>query len=256
MNNASRWFAGVTLAVVFLLLTGATPAVAQSGGGKDTQKLQKAVEDSRETLQAAVNQIKGTMTVYNSLMGGDAKKPDKTYKDLSKGADECDKAAEKARKSVDSMHKDLGKFYQTWEKEIEAYQSDSMKEHGKQSLEKVKTTFNNYDAALKEAADLYHPFIATLHDHVTFMGRDLSPDSLAGLKDDAAKLNQDAESLYAKVSAAIEASKPGSADDTAKTGDTAAGDDDADKKDAGDAADGNAAGDAGSDPASGETGNE
>jgi len=217
-------FTIATLAIlsIVVLIAGTAPALAQSGGNKDTQKLQKSVEDSREALQDAVAQIKEAMEQYNTLIDGKAKKPNSTYKDLSKSTDKCDKAAEGARKSVESMHKDLEKFYKSWAKEIEGYQSDSMKERSQKSMDKVKATYDRFDTALKGASELYKPFIATLHDHVMFMGRDLSPDAVGELKDDAATLNQEAEALYAKVDEALGATEPGAEDDTAaETGETA-----------------------------------
>jgi SMC interacting uncharacterized protein involved in chromosome segregation len=253
MNNVSRFISGIALLAAALLVIGSAPALAQSGGSKDTQKLQKSVEDSRKSLQDAVDQVKETMQQYNSLIAGDAKKPNSIYKNLSKSADKCDKAADGARKSVESMHKDLEKFYKSWEKELESYQSDSMKEHGRKSLEKVRATFDNYDAALKGASELYSPFIATLHDHVTFMGRDLSPEGLGELKDEAAKLNEDAEALYAKVDEALAASQPGSADDAAPETSEMADEDAATEEGTSDETTGDDTGDAGSDAPGEET---
>ena len=225
MNNVSKLFSGIAPLAATLLIIGTAAALAQSGGSKETTKLKKSVEDSRGSLQDAVDQVKETMTLYNSLFAGDAKKPNSVYKNLSKSTDKCDKAAEGARKSVESLHKDLGKFYKAWEKELEAYQSDSMKERGRKSLDTVKATFDRFDTALQGASELYKPFIATLRDHVTFMGRDLSPAALGELKDDAAALNEDAEALYAKVDEAIAATEPGAADSTAtETGEMADGD--------------------------------
>jgi len=215
----------VALLAVVLPLTAATPALAQSGGNKDTKNLQKKVEDSRKALQDAVAQIKKTMDQYNSLVAGDAKKPDSVYKDLSKSTDACDKAAQAVRKSVDSLHKDLDKFYKDWAKEIEGYSTDAMKERGNKSLQQVKAKFNSFDQALQGAADVYKPFIATLRDQVTFMGRDLSPAALSGLKSDGEGLNKSAGDLYSKVDAAIAATQPSSTDAASGNKDETAGED-------------------------------
>ncbi|HET6277757.1 MAG TPA: DUF2959 family protein [Candidatus Polarisedimenticolia bacterium] len=200
--------AAVTLAVL-LLAAGSSPVPAQSGGGKETEELQEKVEDSRGALQGAVAQIKETMGLYNTLVAGKAEKTESVYKDLSKSTGECDKAAEGARKSVESLRKDLEKFYKEWEKEIETYSSDSMKERSRKSLDQVKAKFDSFNAALQGASDLYKPFIASLRDQVTFMGRDLSPAALAELKDEGATLNESAEALYAKVDEALAATQPG-----------------------------------------------
>lgn len=249
MNKVSKLFSGITMLAATLLVIGTAPAVAQSGGSKDTQKLQKSVEDSRGSLQDAVDQIKETMTQYNALMAGDAKKPNKIYKDLSKSTEACDKAAKDVKKSVDSLHKDLEKFYKAWEKENESYTSQSMKDRSQKSLDKVKAKFDSFDTALKGASELYQPFIASLRDQVAYMGRDLSPAALGELKDEAATLNESAEALYAKVDEAIAATQPGAADDAAaETGETAE-EDAGGEEGASDETAGDDTGDAGSDSA-------
>jgi len=244
-----------TLAILSLivLIAGSAPALAQSGGSKDTQKLQKSVEDSRGSLQDAVDQIKETMAQYNALMAGDAKKPNKIYKDLSKSTDECDKAAKDVKKSVESMHKDLEKNYKAWEKEIESYSSDSMKERSKKSLDQVKAKFGKFDTTLQEASELYKPFIASLHDQVAYMGRDLSPAALGELKDEAATLNENAEALYAKVDDAIAATQPGAEDSEATESDETAEEDAGGEEGASDETAGEDTEDAGSDAPGEET---
>jgi len=211
MIRMSKTYTYNALLAAGLLLAGSQPALAQSGGGKDTKKLQEAVQKSRDSLQGAVAQVKETMEQYNAVFAGSGKGPESAYKDLPKSIDKCDKSAEEARKSVESLRKDLQGFYKSWEKEIASYSSEPMKERSQKSLDRVKTTFNNFDAALQGASELYKPFIASLRDQSTFMARDLSPAALAELKPDADKLNQDAEALYAKVDEAIAASDPSTA---------------------------------------------
>lgn len=221
MIRMSKTYAYSAMLAAAVLLAGSQPALAQSGGGKDTKKLQEEVQKSRESLQSAVGQVKETMEQYNTVFAEGGKGPESAYKELPKSIDKCDKAAEDARKSVESLRKDLQDFYKGWEKEIASYSSESMKERSQKSLDRVKTTFNNFDAALQGASELYKPFIASLRDQSTFMGRDLSPAALAELKPDADQLNQDAEALYAKVDEAIAASDPSTAPAADEGGETA-----------------------------------
>ncbi len=224
MKRRSRLIAGTSLFAAALLVFGTGPSLAQSGGDKETKKLQKKVEDSREALRHAVGQVKETMTLYNALFAEGGKDPESVYKNLSKSIDKSDKAAGSARKSVESLRKDLASFYKSWEKELESYTSESMKERGRKSLDKVKATFDRFDTALQGASELYQPFIASLRDHAMFLGRDLSPEALAELKDEAGTLNESAEALYVKVDEAIAATEGGPDPAAAETGEMAEGD--------------------------------
>ena len=207
-RRMSEGISAVVLAAALAAFT-IDPVMAQSGAGKDTKKLQATVEKARKSLEVAVVQVKETMALYSSLFEPDVKKPESIYKKLEKGIEECDKVAKDARKSVDSMEKDLKDFYVGWEEEIAAFTSESMKERGQQSLDKVRSRYERFDAALADASGLYGPFIATLRDHALFLGRDLSPDALAALQEDATKLNDDAGQLYAKVDEALNDTRAG-----------------------------------------------
>ena len=189
------------LAVIVALVTASAigPIYAQTGGGKDTKQLRAKLENARKAIESTEKEIQGAMALYNELIEQKAKKPDATFKKLAKGVDASDKAAKGAGKSVEAMHKDLDKFYAAWEKEIGTYTSDDMKAVAQKSFDQVKGKFDRFDAALKDAAAIYDPFIISLRDQVAFMGRDLSPEALTALTDTAQKLNASADELYQKI---------------------------------------------------------
>jgi chromosome segregation ATPase len=221
-QTSNRWsvFNGVAILAMALAVIALTsgPVMAQAGVDKDTKKLQEKVEKARESLEEAVEQVKGTMGLYNTLFEPEVDKPESIYKKFEKGIEECDKAAEQARKTVDDMRKDLQEFYAGWEKEIAAFSSESMKERGQESLDRVRGRYERFDTALNGASELYGPFIATLRDHALFLGRDLSPEALGALGEETETLNQTATELYAKIDEALNDTRAGEAEDMEPAG--------------------------------------
>lgn len=201
----NRWFSLSKMMVlgVALLALNTGQVMAQTGESKDTKKLREKVEHAREAVQDAEKQVRETMAHYNSIFEQTAKKPESAYKKLTGGIEDCDKAAKDARKSVDSMTKELEAFFVTWAEEISAYSIESLKEQSQKRLEAVKGKFDRFNASLEEASKLYRPFIAALRDHASFLGRDLSPETLTALEGEAKKLNDEATALYAKVDEAL-----------------------------------------------------
>jgi signal transduction protein with GAF and PtsI domain len=204
-QTTNRWsiLGRTAVLVAALVALNMGQVMSQTGGSKDTKKLKSKVEEAHKSVAEAENQVKETMTLYNSLFEEEADKPESTYKKLSKAVEDCDKVAKDARKSVDSMREDLTKFFGTWEEEIEKYSSDAMKQQSQDRLAAVKGKFDRFNTALNEASELYAPFIASLRDQVLFLGRDLSPEALSALQGEATKLNEDVAKLYVKVDEAL-----------------------------------------------------
>jgi hypothetical protein len=196
----------IAISAVFavgVLAASLVPVAAQSGGSKETQKLRGKVEAARKAVEDTKTEIRQTMVLYNSLVAGEAAKPEPTYKKLIKGVDSSEKSAKSAGKAVESMHKDIDKFFAGWAEELDAYSSDSLRAAAQESYDEVKGKLDRFDAALKQAADIYHPFINDLKEQTSFMGRDLSPEAMTALQDSAKELNAKAEALFAKIDEAL-----------------------------------------------------
>ena len=58
---------------------------------------------------------------------------------------------------------------------------------------------------LAAAGQEFAPVIQDLNDQILFLGRDLSPEAIADLEDEAAALNQQADAAIAKVKQMLEA---------------------------------------------------
>jgi SMC interacting uncharacterized protein involved in chromosome segregation len=190
----------VAMAILLGFLGASTGELAaQKGGNKEAEKFRKSSEATREELAEGKEQIQDTLNIYNSLMQGKAKKPQDAYKKLTKSVEKCDKLSASIRKKVDEMKKQANTFLTGWEKELEAYSSESFKEMSQKQLDTARARFDTMTARMGEGREAYQPFITSLKDQVQFLGRDFSPEALSALSEAAAKVNSDGEAVMALI---------------------------------------------------------
>jgi hypothetical protein len=172
-------------------------------GSKESQKLLEYSQGARDALTAMKKEVGSTMDLYNTLIAGEAKNSQSTYKKLTQAISKSEKASEKSGSSVEKMQKQAGKVYSAWEKELEGYENEQLKELGVQRLDASRQTNDAMAEKMKSVGEAYSPFISSLNDQVKFMARDLSPDAMSALQGVAQELNVMAEELFAQIDAAL-----------------------------------------------------
>ncbi len=173
-------------------------------GSKESQKFLNYSEDARESLTKVRERIQETLSYYNSLVRGEAKKPQSAYKGLTKSFKKTESSAEKTRERVEKMQAQAEKVFAAWEADLENYSSDSMRQLAAERLAASKKQYGQMIQRMREAGDAYNEFVVSLNDQVMFMGRDLTAEGLARLTDVAAELNNMAEQLDAQIATVLE----------------------------------------------------
>lgn len=191
----------VTLIGTVLLLCNSN-AVAQAGS-KESQKFLDYSQDAREALVDAKSELASTVALYNSLIAGEAEKPESTYKKLIKALEKSEKVAGKTRDRVDKMQNQADKVFSAWTQELESYENEQLKEVGIQRLDAAKQRYGVMIERMESAGEAYSPLVSSLHDQIKLMGFDLSPDAMSALQGPAQELNAMAEELFARVDAVL-----------------------------------------------------
>lgn len=190
----------VTMGAALLLFN--SNAVAQAGS-KESQKFLDYSEDARDTLVDAQSELASTIALYNSLIEGEAEKPESTYKKLIKTLEKSEKVAGKTRDRVDKMQNQADKVFSAWTQELESYENEQLKELGIQRLDASKQRYGVMIERMESAGEAYAPLVSSLHDQVKLMGFDLSPEAMSALEGPAQELNAMAEELFARIDAVL-----------------------------------------------------
>lgn len=191
----------ITLIGMVLLLCNSS-AMAQAGS-KESQKFLDYSEDARDTLIDAKSELASTVALYNTLVAGEAEKPESTYKKLVKSLGKSEKVAGKTRDRVEKMQGQADKVFSAWMQELESYENEQLKELGMQRLDASKQRYDTMIERMQSASEAYRPLASSLHDQIKLMGFDLSPEAMNALQGPAEELNAMAVELYARIDAVL-----------------------------------------------------
>jgi hypothetical protein len=193
-----------SLGTLSILLLGSNIAFGQAGS-KDAQKFQSSVEDTRNNIEKAKAEIDTTMGAYNGIVNAEVDNPEKAYKSLTKDISNSEKAWKKATSSFDKMHKAGDKLFASWQKEVDAFSNEQMKQISMDRLEDATAKNQKMSDQVAAAQAAYEPFMISLKDQALFMGRDLSPAAIEALQPLAEELNASAATLLASIDALLNA---------------------------------------------------
>lgn len=197
---ALRLTGGLLTIALACSLAGITTVSAQ---GTKSVKAREAVvstgEEAKQALTDSMEQWGKILDGYNGIMDGSAKNTEKSYKTLLSDLKAVEGKGSAATKSLQKMDKQAQSFFKDWEKELEQFSSDSMKEKSMGMLEKDQAKYADFVDRMTQAGEIFSPVAQELNDQVLFLGRNLSPDGIELMQDEAAKMNQMVEEAMAQV---------------------------------------------------------
>ena len=195
---------GAVIVALVCCLPVAVTLVAQSKkSAKQAESLEKAGDSAKAATQKSLDNLKGVLAGYNAIVGGEAKDPQSAYKKLVGDLKNTEKSIDGAKKEVAALQKEADKFFKAWESDLGSISSDSLREKSASRMELAKQRYASIGEMLEKARDELAQVVRNLNDQVLYLGRDLSPEAIADLQDEAAALNQQAADAAANVKAML-----------------------------------------------------
>jgi hypothetical protein len=190
----------MTIAVGLCIVIGTPTAQAQSKkSAKQTASLEKSGEASKTAVEDVLTSCNNLLTGYNSIVDGTTKDNQKAYKKLVGDLKSTEKKLDGAKKQVASLGKEADKFFKAWEQDLASISSESLRSKSAARMEDAKKRYAELGEILTAASNEFAPVMQNLNDQILYLGRDLSPEAIADLEDEAAELNAQAEEATAKV---------------------------------------------------------
>jgi uncharacterized coiled-coil DUF342 family protein len=181
-------------------LLAVTTVDAQSKkSAKQAESLEKAGQNSKAAVQDVLDHLRKMLAGYNSIINGEAKNTQSAYKKLVSDLNGTDKKIEGSKKQLAALNKEADKFFKAWEQDLDSISSDSLREKSAARLEDAQNKYASIGETLALASEEFAPVVQNLNDQILYMGRDLSPEAIADLQDEAEALNQQAEEVTARV---------------------------------------------------------
>jgi len=189
----------LVLGIIVCLALGGTATQAQKNTAKQAESLSKAADNAKKQVGGVVDHLSKMLAGYNSIIDGSAKNAQSAYKKLAGDLKSTEKMIQGANKSVQALNKEAGKFFADWEKDLGEYSNEDLKQKSMARLEKAKAQYTTLGEKLGEARSVFAPLVQNLNDQILFLGRDLSPEAIDDLKDEAEALNQQVDEVSKKV---------------------------------------------------------
>ena len=192
------------VAIIFLLsavlaVPAIAPALGQNQGPKRTEELIKRAERVVKSTREAQDQLRKTIDIYNGIMQGTSSELRKEFESLQKEISNTQKKREDVRKKFDEMGQEADRVFASWHQEIEGIGSPQVRDLSRTRMMETREKYSAILMASTEAGGEVDVLFATLSDHVLFLGYDLNAAGITSLSEEAAKLNEQASSLFADI---------------------------------------------------------
>jgi chromosome segregation ATPase len=196
----------MSLAPALAALVVLGPAAGLAGaqdGIKQTEAVVKKGELTIQSITTARQQLEKTLAAYNAIIDGKTPDTKTSYKDLEKAVKECEARVEDVEKQKAQMDAEAEKLYAGWTSSLAAISSPELKQKSEARLTQTRERMGKVAAAGHDARASYDGVLRSLKDHITYLGHDLNPTAVSSLKGDAAKLNDEAKAMFAKIDGTV-----------------------------------------------------
>jgi ABC-type transporter Mla subunit MlaD len=192
-----------SLAVTAVLAVALVAVGSAQEGFKQTDKLVKRAEAVSKSIVEARGELEKALAQYNAIIDGTAKDPRKAHKETVKQLEKTDKKGAEVRKNVDEMDADANVYFSGWSDSLSTISNADLRKRSEERLTATKADYDGIKAAAHKAGASYQKFVPYFRDQLTFLGHDLNPSAVAGLKGDAAKLNAEARTVFADIDSSV-----------------------------------------------------
>ncbi|MEO1129075.1 MAG: DUF2959 family protein [Planctomycetota bacterium] len=161
------------------------------------------VQAARDGQEAAKQQFSSALDEFLAVTDADVGELDKAYTSLRKQLERSEDRAEKVRDRIRSVERVALSLFREWEKELDEYQSDALRETSKRQLEETRLLYARLLASMKQAESKMEPVLAAFRDQVLFLKHNLNAHAIAALSETASGIENDVAALIKDLEASI-----------------------------------------------------
>lgn len=164
-----------------LLTIGLAALLAMATQAQQAQLAQSIKEAQDETARTS-EQLKATLGTLNALTK--QKKGDlrPAYDAYCTEVVKTHAAADWTMTRIKSMTADGGKYFTTWQNQVDEISNKSLRKKSQKRLDAVKTEYSDILTSLKQAGEKFRPFLSDLGDIQKTLATDLTAGGVSALK--------------------------------------------------------------------------
>jgi PBP1b-binding outer membrane lipoprotein LpoB len=161
-------------------------------------RIEQVRQDSDLARQRVDIAVKSLQAIARFDFKGDASA---VFADFVATVDAAAKQAEVLRAAIDVMKRESVPFFKIWEKNLENFSSDQMRQHSQERQAAAHERFDAIVTAAETAQAGCDAFNKTLSDHVAYLRYDFNAAALAVIQGEIAALAQCAATLTTQFTA-------------------------------------------------------
>ena len=187
----------VGLACGCMVLAGGPFAAADN---KEAEQFRAEGEKARKAIEDVRDQLQKTVEAYDMMLASTDKKLQSSHKKLASAVEKSEKVVASGKKDVTTFQETAKTFFVLWEQGVASITTASIQEASEKRLEAARKAFAGMDENLAAAREAYEPFIGSLKEQVALTSQDLSPGTVALLKEEVApELHAKADEVFAAI---------------------------------------------------------
>lgn len=153
------------------------------------------VEEARDSQEAAKAQFSSALEQFSALLNFDGGDLQATYDRLNTEFERSEDRAESVRDKIRSVETVSADLFNEWEKELELYTNQSLKQASEKSLRDTRALYQQLVASMHTAEEKMTPVINAFRDQVLFLKHNLNSRAIASLRTELVSIESDISEL-------------------------------------------------------------
>jgi hypothetical protein len=161
------------------------------------------VKDARSSQAAAKEQFKDALEQFSSVVnfkGGDL---EAKYNKLNKEFQKSEAAATAVNDRIAAIESVSSALFKEWKQELKQYSNDKLRAQSQKELAQTQQQYNQMIQVMKKSAASMTPVLNAFRDQVLFLKHNLNARAIAGIKDEASKIEADVSRLIKEMESSI-----------------------------------------------------
>lgn len=178
-------------------------AIKEQFGYAKREQLVDGVQKARDAQEEAKEQFASALDEFIAVTEVEGGELEATYRRLQRELERSEDRAEEVSDRITSVERVGDALFREWERELEDYQSESLRASSRQQLEATRDRYGELLGAMRRAEAKMAPVLTAFNDQVLFLKHNLNAQAIASLEGTVGELQQEIQVLIRDMEASI-----------------------------------------------------
>lgn len=165
--------------------------------------LKRRINDTRDEQKEAGEAFSDSLEKLQKMYGLNGGKLESQYKRVKSSFDESKEKVDEVKVSRQKMETVANDLFREWENEIDDIKTAEFKSKSRAKLQETRSRFNDLNKNLMVSEGKMEPVLARLNDHMLYLKHNLNAQSIAQLKTENGRIENDIQGLIKAMDRSI-----------------------------------------------------